>query len=65
MKVTYDKEADILYIQFKQEKIAESDGDKNGEIIVDYAVDGTIIGIEVLNAPAKLSLPMQLDYQEV
>ena len=62
MKVTYDNEPDVMYIQFKQEKVSESDGDKNGEMIIDYAVDGSIIGLEVLNASSKLSLPMQLNY---
>lgn len=65
MKVTYDKEANALYIQFKEEKIDESDEDKNGNMIVDYAVDGSVVGIELLNASEKLSLPMALDYQEV
>jgi len=65
MKVTYDKETDVIYIQFKQEKISESDEDKKGEMIVDYAVDGSVIGIEVLNASEKLSLPIELDYTEV
>ncbi|WP_295653292.1 DUF2283 domain-containing protein [uncultured Mucilaginibacter sp.] len=64
MKVTYDKETDALYIQFKAEKINESDEDKNGVMIIDYAADGSVIGIEVLNASEKLSLPVELDFIE-
>lgn len=65
MKVTYDKEANAVYIQFKDDVIDESDEDKRGGVIIDYAVDGSVVGIEVLNASEKLSLPVQLDYVEV
>lgn len=64
MRVTYDKESDALYIQFKTENINESDEDKNGTMIIDYAVDGSVVGIEVLNASEKLSLPVELDIIE-
>lgn len=65
MKVTYDKETNAVYIQFKEEAISESDEDKNGSIIIDYAADGSVVGIEVLNASEKLPLPVQMDYVEV
>jgi uncharacterized protein YuzE len=65
MKVTYDKEANAVYIQFKDEAIDESDEDKNGDVIIDYAADGSVVGIEVLNASEKLSVPVHLDYVEV
>ena len=65
MKVTYDKEANAVYIQFKEDIIDESDEDKNGDMIIDYAADGSVVGIEVLNASKKFSVPMQLDYLEV
>jgi len=65
MKVTYDKETDVLYIQFKTEQVTESDEDKSGEMIVDYAENGSIIGIEVLNASEKLSLIQKFDSIEI
>ena len=65
MKVTYDKEANAVYIQFKEEAINESDEDKNGGVIIDYSAEGSVVGIEVLNASEKLSFPVQLDYVEV
>lgn len=65
MKVTYDKEMDILYIQFKTEQVIESDEDKSGEMIIDYAQNGSIIGIEVLNASEKLSLIQKFDSMEI
>lgn len=65
MKVTYDRETDVLYIQFKTEQVTESDEDKSGEMIVDYAENGSIIGIEVLNASEKLSLIQKFDSIEI
>ncbi len=65
MKVTYDKEMDVLYIQFKTEQVTESDEDKSGEMIIDYAENGSIIGIEVLNASEKLSLVKKFDSMEI
>jgi uncharacterized protein YuzE len=65
MKVTYDKEMDVLYIQFKTEQVIESDEDKSGEMIIDYAENGSIIGIEVLNASEKLSLIEKFDSIEI
>jgi uncharacterized protein YuzE len=53
MKIRYDKETDIVYIRFSDVKIAESDQEKPG-IILDYAEDGRIVGIEVLNASENM-----------
>ena len=47
MKITYDKEVDVLYIKIKEVDIAESEEtDKN--VIIDYDKDGGIVGIEIL-----------------
>jgi len=62
MKVTYDIETDCVYIKFQTKKIGESNADKNGNIFIDYAADGTVVGIEILNASKKMSLPVELDY---
>ena len=55
MKVKYDKSLDILYLSFSEEKIYESDEEKKG-IILDYAGDGKIVGIELLNPLAPRSV---------
>ena len=62
MKVRYDKEVDILYIQFTEEKIGESDEDKPG-IIIDYNESGNIVGIEVLNASKRMPQPLKVEYE--
>ena len=53
MKIKYDKETDVVYISFSSLKIAESDQEKPG-IILDYADNGQIVGIEILNASSKM-----------
>jgi len=43
----------VVYIQFSQKKVSKSDEDKAG-IIIDYDVEGNIVGIEVLEASKKI-----------
>jgi uncharacterized protein YuzE len=53
MKIKYDKEADVLYIRLSSLEVSESDQDKPG-IIIDYAENGEIVGIEILMASKKV-----------
>lgn len=54
---SYNQEDDILRLLWSDVPIQESDEVEPG-VIVDYDFDGNIIGIEVLNASAKIK---QLD----
>lgn len=50
MKFTYDPRYNVAYIRF-QEKVAEVEAIRlSDELVVDIAPDGTIYGIELLNA---------------
>ena len=62
MKVKYDKEVDILYIQFSNNPVKESDEDKPG-IVLDYAGDGTIVGIEIMDASKKFPEPYKIELE--
>lgn len=54
MKFTYDPRYNIAYIRF-QEKLGEIDTIRvSDEVFVDIAPDGTIYGIELLNATEQL-----------
>jgi len=64
MKVKYDKSMDILYLSFSDEKIYESDEEKK-DIILDYASDGKIVGIELLNASKQMTNPVKVEYEFV
>lgn len=62
MKVKYNKEQDILYLSFSDEAIFESDEEKKG-IILDYSIDGKIVGMELLNASLKMGNPAKVEYE--
>lgn len=62
MKVKYDKEVDVLYIAFSENKIKESDEDKPG-IILDYDKAGAIVGIEILDASKRIKNPTKVEYE--
>ncbi len=50
MKITYDPEVDALYIRFVDEAIEVITQRLSEEVAVNYAPDGQIVGIEVLDA---------------
>lgn len=64
MKVKYDKETDILYIRLSDLAIAESDEEKKG-VILDYTADGTLVGIEILEASKTSIQPSKVEYESV
>ena len=55
MEVTYDKEADAVYIEFSKAEFA-----KNKKVddftIIDFDKEGKIIGIEILDASKRFQL---------
>jgi uncharacterized protein YuzE len=55
MRVRYDEEADALYIKLQEGGYHESDEIKDG-FILDYDIDGNIIGIEILDASTHLAV---------
>ena len=61
MKVTYDQEVDVLRIILNEVDIEESDEDKPG-IIIDYDKQGNVVGLEVLDASARIGNPRTLEY---
>ncbi|MCL5991212.1 MAG: DUF2283 domain-containing protein [Bacteroidetes bacterium] len=61
MKIDYDPEVDILRIIFKNVKIEESEEEKPG-MILDYDIDGNIVGIEILHASKRIEKPQSVEY---
>lgn len=62
MKVKYDKEVDVLYIRFSDKPVKESDEDKPG-VVLDYASDGSVVSIEILDASKKFPNPGKVEYE--
>ena len=54
MKLTYDPKYNVAYIQFR-EKTGEVDTIRlSGEVLIDIAPDGSVYGVELLNANEQL-----------
>lgn len=57
MKLKYDREVDILYIRLSDSPIEESNenhpGRRTAGVVLDYAADGSIVGIEIMNASKR------------
>jgi len=53
MKAKYDREVDVLSINWSEAEIQESDSVSPG-VILDYDSQGNVIGVEVLNASKKI-----------
>ena len=62
MKIKYDKETDIMYLRFSENKIEESAEEKQG-IIIDYDENGKIVAIEILNASKTTESPNSVIYE--
>lgn len=62
MKVSFEREANILRVLFSDRAIAESDEVSPG-LIVDYAADGAVVGIEVLDAARIVPQPTVVELQ--
>jgi len=54
MKLTYDPRYNIGYIRFKEKKAEIESIKLSDELVVDIAPDGTVYGIELLNANEQL-----------
>ena len=52
MQITYDTKANAMYLKFKDGEFGRNKEVEEG-IIVDFAKDGSILGIEILEASTK------------
>jgi uncharacterized protein YuzE len=56
MKIKYDQKADAAYIQLNNKKPYQASRKITDNVLVDYAQDGSVVGIEVL--AASVSMPL-------
>ena len=61
MKITYDRELDIVRILFSNNAIEESDENSPG-MIVDFDKNGNVVGLEVLDASQRLENPTAVEF---
>lgn len=55
MKIEYSKEADAIYVYFKEAFVAKSKEIEDG-VVIDFDEKGQLIGIEVLDVSQRFSL---------
>ena len=55
MKIEYSKEADAIYVYFKEEFVAKSKEIEDG-VVIDFDENGQFIGIDVLDVSQRFSL---------
>jgi len=55
MKIEYSKEADAIYVYFKEDYVAKSTEIEDG-VVIDFDEKGHLIGIEVLDVSHRFSL---------
>jgi uncharacterized protein YuzE len=55
MKITYFPDTDTLYIDLSEKPSADTDEIADG-VVVDYDADGSVTGIEIDHARARLDL---------
>ena len=57
MKISYDSEVDALYIRFVDEPMQVITQRLSEDVAVNYAPDGNIVGIEILDASSHVFRP--------
>jgi len=55
IKISYDKEGDILEIRFSEKQVKESEYIKKTGFVVDYDQDGNIAALEILSFSKRAS----------
>jgi len=57
MKITYDKKTDAMYIKLNDKAIYNKTRKITDDVLVDYAKNGQVVGVEVLAASKNTALP--------
>lgn len=58
MKIEFDQAADALYVQLMEGEVERTEEIKPG-MILDYDVNGNVLGVEVLYVSKRAELPMK------
>lgn len=61
MTVTYDPEADAVYMALRNVPVVRSSDVEDG-VVLDYGEDGELVGIEILRASHRTGDPRSISY---
>jgi uncharacterized protein YuzE len=59
MKITYDKSVDAMYIKFNEKLAYKSSKKISEDVLIDYAKDGKVVGVEILAASKNTLVSLQ------
>lgn len=62
MKITYDKSADAMYIRLSDNDVSITEQNSPG-VIIDFDVEGNIVGIEIIELSKRTDNPEKLIYE--
>ena len=62
MKAQNDPAADAMYIRLADGTVADSDEVRDG-VVLDYDVNGRVLGIEVLNLSLRADNPREMAFE--
>jgi uncharacterized protein YuzE len=62
MKITYDKQADAMYIKLNDRDVAYSEENPSG-VVVDFDDNGDMVGIELLEVSKRTDSPEDMVYE--
>jgi uncharacterized protein YuzE len=62
MKITYDKSADAMYLRLSDNDVLISEQNSPG-VIIDFDVEGNIVGIEIIEMSKRTDNPEKLIYE--
>jgi uncharacterized protein YuzE len=57
MRITYDPQVDAMYVRFADESVQVTTQRLSEDVAVNYAPDGRIVGIEILDASEHVFRP--------
>jgi uncharacterized protein YuzE len=55
IKISYDKEGDVLEIRFSEKQVKGSEYMKKTGFVVDYDEDGSIVALEILSFSKRVA----------
>jgi uncharacterized protein YuzE len=61
MKITYDKQADAMYIMLNEREVAYSEENPTG-VVVDFDDNGDMVGIELLEVSKRTDSLEEMTY---
>jgi uncharacterized protein YuzE len=62
MKIRYDVETDTLSLTLRDVPVRESEEERSS-VILDYAADGMLVGLEILDASRRIAGPTNVELE--